>query len=107
MVTEFKAKVRSDGAINMRKHNNALIGIKPGATVEVRIDTITGTARITPMGWLCSVCGTESKSPLNGLGMCKRCNAEAAKLIATGKTSDVSEAISITKSKYTPKVVKR
>lgn len=106
MVSELEIKVRTDGSINLRKSNNAILGIRPGSAVAVRIDSTTGSARITPLGFVCTVCHGEVKSPLNGLGICKRCNADIVKLVTENKYADIAEAIAAVKKKNTPKVVK-
>lgn len=107
MVIEFKAKVRGDGAINLRKKNNAILGIRPGSTVEVRVDSISGAARITPLGYTCSVCQRNVSSPLDGLGICKECNGKIVKLVKDGFYKDIADAVAKVREQSKPKVVNR
>ncbi len=92
----FEAIVRANGTINLRKKNNANLGIKPGSTLLITIKD--GVAEIRPKGYICSVCGHKSKEPLDSLGMCKECNAMITKFITNGKYKSVSEAMAHTAS---------
>lgn len=107
MVVEFKTKVRSDGAINLRKKNNAILGIRPGSTISVRIDTIAGAARITPMGYTCTVCQKNVSSPLDGLGICSSCNNKVVSLLQEGLYKDIADAMAKVRDQSKPKVVNR
>lgn len=107
MVIEFKAKVRNDGAINLRKKNNAILGIRPGSTVSVRIDTAAGAARLTPLGYTCTVCKKNVSSPLDGIGICKSCNNQIVSLLKEGLYKDVADAMAKVRDQNKPKVVNR
>ena len=87
----FEVKVRHDGAINLRKKGNAMLGIRKGSTVTVTVTE--GKATIEPKGYVCSVCGMPSNSALDVSGICCDCNKLVVDAIQKGKAKSVAEAI--------------
>lgn len=103
----FKAKVRKDGAINIGAKNRTIAGITPGMELDVQYQHKTGILAIKPLGYTCSVCGKQMKSPLDSFGYCTACNELITELIMTKKAPTVAEAVAKTAVMRGAKVVKK
>lgn len=101
----FEIKVRRDGAINLRKKNNALMGIKPGSHVKVTLDDVTGTITLKPDGYYCNICGKSFSKPLDAFGNCAGCNDALISSIRAGLSSSIPEAYNEVRARRGIKVV--
>ena len=97
--------VRKDGAINLRRKNRHILGIRPGMAVNVSIDK--GKAIIVPVGYTCQLCEGTGDKPLNSLGICKKCDEAIVELIKTGKCSTIPTAMTQVSKMRKAKVVRK